>query len=138
MNFKSEKGYTGVDIAISVVVLFIFVSLIAMLSYHLNSSAQQIERKAEAIEIAVMEIEKLKNKSFQEIQGLETRLGKEPKSEEITEKRGFYKTVSIEDYQGIDTTKEPDLVKKVTVTIQYRGKQGKEELKLSTIVSKES
>ncbi len=138
MSFKREDGYTGVDIAISIVVLFIFVSLIAMLSYHLNSSAQQIERKAEAVEIAVMEVEKLKNKTFQEIQLLETTQEQNPKPEEIVGKKGFYKTVTMEDYHKINSTKDSDLVKKITVTIQYRGKQGTEEVKLSTIVSKES
>ena len=33
MKFYSEKGYTGVDIAISVIVIFIFVSLISFLIY---------------------------------------------------------------------------------------------------------
>ena len=33
MKLKSEKGFTGVDVAIAVVVLFIFVSLIAIMSY---------------------------------------------------------------------------------------------------------
>ena len=53
---KSEKGYIGVDIAISIVVLFIFVSLIASLSYRVNSSSQEIELKSKASELAVSEI----------------------------------------------------------------------------------
>jgi len=36
-KIRSQKGYTGIDIAISVIVIFIFVSLIAMLIYNFNS-----------------------------------------------------------------------------------------------------
>lgn len=61
MNWKSEKGYTGIDIATSVVVLFIFISLIASLSYRFNRSAKEIELKAQAIDIAVSEMENKKN-----------------------------------------------------------------------------
>lgn len=53
MKFYSEKGYTGVDIAISVIVIFIFVSLISFLIYRFNSSAKEVELKSEATSIAL-------------------------------------------------------------------------------------
>ena len=68
MKIRSEKGYTGIDIAISVVVLFLFVSLIATMSYQVNSSVNGVKLKSEATQIAVEEIEKLKNElTFEEI-----------------------------------------------------------------------
>lgn len=133
MNVKSEKGYTGVDIAISIVVLFIFVSLIAMLSYHLNSSAKEIELKAQATEIAVGEIEKLKNESFDKIDDSEA-----SEASEIPEQRGFYKKVDVEDYADIDTNKDSEIVKRVIVTIQYNYKKTPQKIELSTIISKEN
>ena len=133
MNVKSEKGYTGVDIAISIVVLFIFVSLIAMLSYHLNSSAKEIELKAQATEIAVEEIEKLKNVSFDRIDDSNT-----PEISEIPEQRGFYKNVQVEDYADIESNKDSEIVKRVIVTIQYNYKNVPQKIELSTIRSKEN
>ena len=65
MKFYSEKGYTGVDIAISVIVIFIFVSLISFLIYRFNSSAKEVELKSEATSIAVEEIEKVKQDGFE-------------------------------------------------------------------------
>ena len=135
MNVKSEKGYTGIDIAISIVVLFIFVSLIAMLAYHLNSSAKEIELKSQATEIAVKEIEELKNKNFEEIKQLEK--AQKQDAEKIRE-TGFYKKVKIEDYNESNPNKEKDRVKKVIVTIQYKFKNEPQEIKLSAIVSKEN
>lgn len=136
MKLKSEKGFTGIDIAIAVVVLFIFVSIIAMLSYSINSSAKEIDLKSEATAIAVEEIEKLKNKTFDEISQMQ-----EISQEEMTDigKEGFYKTITIKDYSEIaQEEKVPGLVKQATVTISYQFKAEEKKVELSTIFSKEN
>ncbi len=70
MKIRKENGFTGIDIAISVVVIFIFVSLIAFLIYSFNSSSKEVEYKSEAITIAVQEIETIKNEiDFDSIRG---------------------------------------------------------------------
>lgn len=139
MNWKSEKAYTGIDIAISVVVLFIFVSLIAFLSYGFNSSAKEIQLKSEATAIAVEEIENLKNSlSFDMIKDIRSTSENGGIYVPTTEiKEGFYKTVIIEDYADIHEDKVPNLVKKVTVKIEYMFKGDKQKVELSTIFSKE-
>lgn len=144
---KSEKGYTGIDIAISVVVLFIFVSVIATLSYSFNSSSKEVELKAEATAIAVEEIEKLKNElDFNDIANMSKTNGNSQyfptdtskDTEEIEGKQGFYKKIIVQDYNDIDKTKIPGLAKKVTVTIQYMFKGETQTVELSTIIAKES
>ncbi len=137
MNKKSEKGFTGIDIAISVVVLFIFVSIIAFLSYGFNSSAKEIELKSEATSLAVQEIEALKNSlTFEQIADRRQSDEENNKTEEI--KTGFYKTVIIQDYADIYPEKVVGLVKKVTVKIQYMSKGKEQSVELSTIFSKEN
>lgn len=134
MKKKSERGYTGIDIAISLVVLFIFVSLIATMSYEWNSSINAIKLKAEATQIAVEKIEKLKNElTFEEIENM--RNYEFSSNKEV--KTGFYETISIQDYADINAEKIPELVKKVTVKIQYKFKKEIQTIELSTIVSKE-
>ena len=133
MKIKSQKGYTGIDIAISVVVLFIFVSIIATLSYNFNSSAKQIELEAKATQIAVNEIEKMKNIDFEEIKDIS---GKYADMEEIEIEEGFYKNIIIQDYADIENNKIPGLVKKVTVQIKYMFKTEEQVVELSTVLSK--
>ena len=133
MKMKSEKGFTPVDIAISVVILFIFISLISILSYNFNSSAKEIELKTQATNIAITEIEKIKNKTIEE---LESQKDIYSKSEQIQE--GYTREVEIKDYHDIDSTKESGIVKKVTVKIKYKFKKQIETIELSTIVSKEN
>lgn len=135
MKLKSEKGFTGIDMAIAVVVLFIFVSIIAMLSYSINSSAKEINLKSEATAIAVEEIEKLKNKTFDEISQMQ---GTSQEEMTGTGKEGFYKTITIKDYSEIVQEKVPGLVKQATVTISYQFKAEEKKVELSTIFSKEN
>lgn len=129
---KSEKGYTGVDIAISIIVLFIFVSIISILSYQFNSTAKEMELKAQATTIAVDEIENMKNKSIEDIEIEDTEYRKTTEVQE-----GFYRTINVQDYHDIDATKIAGLVKKVTVRIQYKSKKEVETVEFSTIISKE-
>lgn len=129
---KSEKGYTGVDIAISIVVLFIFVSLIASLSYRVNSSSQEIELKSKASELAVSEIETIKNKTWEDI------ITEDPAYREMTEiEEGYYRTILVQDYHDIDATKTPDIVKRIIVQIQYNDKGKTQTVELSTLIAKE-
>lgn len=142
MKWKNEKAYAGIDIAISVVVLFIFVSLIAFLSYGFNSSAKEIELKSEATAIAVEEIENLKSTlTFEQIKDKRLEDEQNNQTEEIVKNgkgTGFYKTVIVEDYADSHENKVPGLVKKVTVKIQYRFKAEEQTIELSTIFSKEN
>ncbi len=130
MNWKSEKGYTGIDIAVAVVVLFLFVSIIAFLSYGMNSKTREIELQSEATHLAVEEIETLKNSNFEELES------KTIEKQEMA-KQGFYKTIKVEDYADINSEKTRGLVKKVTVQIQYMFKAKEQKIELSTIVTKE-
>ncbi len=139
MNIKNQKGYTGIDIAISVVVLFIFVSIIAMLSYSINSSAKEIDLKSEATAIAVEEIENLKNKNFTQISEMESRNNGEQEPVKVDNKEGFFKTISIKDYSDLTEQKKvPGLVKQATVKISYQFKGKNQSVELSTIFSKEN
>lgn len=60
MVIKEEKGVTGIDIAISVIVITIFIAMIANLIASININAKDTERKTKAISYAVQEIEKIK------------------------------------------------------------------------------
>ena len=140
MNLREQKGFTGSDIIISVIILFIFVSLIATLFYNFSTSNKDIERKSEAVNIAVTEIEQIKNNSFETYEGISVANGNNVRfsNEPVTGKTGYYKTIEIQDYNDIDPEKQADVVKKVIVTITYKFKNQDQTVKLATIISKES
>lgn len=143
MKFYSEKGYTGVDIAISIVVITIFVSLIALVISRFNSSANEMQYKEEATTIAIEEIEKIKAEGFETYKDMNKDIIQDAEGKSLvnrpTTEEGFYKTIKVEDYTDMEGNSEAisGLVKKVTVKISYMF-QGKEQtVELSTILSKE-
>ena len=138
MKIRCEKGYTGIDIAVSVVIMFIFISVVAMLVYQVNSTSRQIELKGNAIYFATNEIEIVKIDGFEEYVGRSVENGnsKVVENEEFIE--GFYKTITVEDYKDIQTDAIADVVKKVTVKISYMFQGDEQSVELSTILSKEN
>ena len=141
MNFRSEKGFTGIDIAVSVVIIFIFISIIAMLSYRINSTSKEIQLKSDAIYVAINEIEDAKSKGLEEFKGRSVADGNSVVVENVeTEKQGYYKTITLLDYTDLDgnADKTKDIVKKVTVKITYMYKAKEQSVELSTLLTKES
>jgi hypothetical protein len=135
MNFKSEKGFTGIQAAITIVILFIFISIISILSYYYNSTAKEIELKSKATTIAINEIEGLKNKTVEDLEKQKEEI--ECEEEEIEGQEGFYKTIIIQDYHDIDSSKIEGIIVKVTVQIEYMFNAKKQTVELNTIISKE-
>ena len=56
-SIKDEKGLTGVDIAISLVIVTMFVAIIANLIANINLDTEKMDRKSKALAYAVQEIE---------------------------------------------------------------------------------
>ena len=134
MNLKSEKGFTGVEINIAVIIIFIFVSIFSALFANINSHKKAIQLKSEAVYIAIDEIETIKNIGIIEGQDLTTI------NEPVSDKEGFYKTITVLDYADMEGNedKEHDIVKKITVEISYMHKAEVQKVELSTIISKEN
>lgn len=145
MKNKRENGYTLVDIAISVVVLFIFISILAMLFYQFGSSSDEIERKSTATNLAISEIEQIKSNGFEKYIGLNQNSTKDNdgntlKSPIQTKEEGFSKTITVQDYKDLEGNSDAieDVVKIITVKISYMFKGEEQTVELSTVLSKEN
>lgn len=144
MNLKNEKGITGIDISIAVVVIFIFVSIIAVILANIKNTSKELDRKSEALYIAINEIENVKNQGFSKYESLNKNSTQDMDGNNLvnqpTGTEGFYKTISVLDYTDIEGNEDkiPNLVKKVTVKISYMYNGTEENVELSTILSKEN
>ena len=65
MKLKNNKGFTGVDVAVSLVILLIFISFVAALFYNVSNTSKRIERKTQATNIAIEFIEAMKATPFE-------------------------------------------------------------------------
>ena len=143
MNIREEKGLTGIDIAISIILLTIFISLIGNIIANINLTAQDTNRKTIATSYAVQEIEKIKAQGY--IESYDSKgITKEDtlKEEDIysgSEFTGYNKKIVIRDYVLVvnDTTKKSDIVKEITVNISYKVGNKEKNVKISTYVAKE-
>lgn len=65
----SNKGVTGIDLVISIIVLSIFAGLIASLLTIVYKNSIEIQKSANAMSYATIVIEKIDEKAFEEIDG---------------------------------------------------------------------
>ena len=143
MHIKEEKGLAGIDIAISVIIITIFVAMIGNLIVNTNLNSKKAERKNTATSYAVKEIEQIKAQGYisdynqKGINNEETL-----KEEDIIENNkvtGYHKKVTIKDYVLIteNTEKQSNLLKEITVEISYKIANKDENIKISTYIAKE-
>ena len=152
MIFKNEKGITNIDLTVSIILITVFIALIATIMYTINANFNSIEKRTEATNYAINEIESLKAKNFEDLQDTPTDgtndfvniIVKEEEGNTAIEKTtGFSKKIAIIDYSNLPENQGDDtilsgLVKKVTVEITYKDKDRIETVELSTVIAKNS
>ena len=148
MKIKNNKGITGVDITISIVILALFISLITSMFYNVTVIGKSVNRKADAVYLAVKVIEAAKQIGYNElptgetdetsIYTLEELNEKLEEEKKITLKKGYSVNILVENYRKIksDTTLE-DILKKITVTVNYKEQDKEKSVELSTVIVNE-
>ena len=140
--FKNDEGITGVDITIAIILITIFVSIIATLFYNIQKTSTELERETIATSYAVEIIEEIKALGFEQLPNVDEGnqiSGYEDKYiEDNGEDTPYYQTVRVEDYSQIsnDEEVEPEMLKKVTVTVSYKVNNTNKEITLSTMISR--
>ena len=146
MHIKQEKGVTAIDIAISIIIITIFIAIIGNLIININLNFENIKRKTIATSYAIQEIEKIKAKRY--IEEYEN-LGIEQEDilpeydldilDDSNNFTGYHKTVKIKDYVLIqnDNTKQENLVKELIVEISYKLANKDQKVIISTYIAKD-
>ena len=144
MSIKEEKGISGIDIVVSVIILTIFITLIGNIITNINLNSKDIERKTQATSYAVDEIETIKAIGYlatYEDKGInqEDIISEQDINDESGNFTGYHKKVTIKDYQLIknDTTKEKNVLKQLTVEISYKSRSKDKNIQISTYITKE-
>ena len=139
MKIKNEKGITGIDITVSILVITIFISLIGVLIFNIDSQSKSIERRTEAAYQAVNLIEEIKGMTIEELEALS-----EDEKNGYINGTSYTKKIEIVDYKDLteenqnDDTIQSGILKKVTVTVLYKDGADTEEISLSAIVTKDN
>ena len=141
MTIKNQKGFTGADVTVAVLLITIFSAIIVTLYQNYILTSKQIERKSQATQYAVETIEEIKNNSSQYFTEENANIERQVIADnEAIDDTGYSKTVTLEDYStlGLKEDALPGYVKKVNVIISYKLGKNTESVELNTIISKES
>lgn len=155
MNLRNNKGYTGSDIIISILIIMIFIPTIVALIYSIDTKNNEVERKNYAMTLSCNIIETLKSididklKSEENLDDINNKIRNFKASDsEITNEEGkitfssedsdgnryvvFIKIEDYKDYSG-ESNIEDNVVKKITVTTEYRINKDTKNVEISTL-----
>lgn len=141
-NIKKNKGFTTADIVVAIVVLMIFVGMITTLFYNFYLSTTAKNRNAMATNYIVDVIEEIKAMNYDEIQsdtqdnnsinGLIQQL---EASKQIPDQ--YTITGEMQKYNETPgNTDKKDLVKILTVRVEYMVGKKTEKIEMTTLVTK--
>ena len=146
MRLKQEKGITGIDLTIAVILISIFMGTILTVFTAVQKNSTKLERETEAMYYAVDTIETVKSLDFLQL----PKKGTEKienidnlKDGYIKDKMGnitsYYRTITVQDYTEMagKENKITEILKKVTVKISYKDQNADKTVELSTIRTKE-
>lgn len=143
MKIKQEKGITGIDIAISVIIITIFIAIIAVLTFNIQKNNEEIKRKSEATSYAIDIIEQIKINGFSKLPAKGTNkiegfadgyiIGEDGKA------TSYYQEITVKDYSEITGNPEtlPEIIKLVTVKVSYKSGNETQSVEITTDITKE-
>ena len=148
MNLRDNKGITGIDISVALIIIVLFVGIISTLSYNYVIASRSMNRKAIATNIAISKIESIKSQpydqvietngnlsemtEYRDINGVQAPNGP---YEVVTEVQKYINSNYINNTQ--DRTQLQDVIKIVKVTVNYNTGNRKESIELKTTITKE-
>lgn len=143
INVKGQKGISGVDLVISLAIVIVFVSIIAIVYTNLNSVNISIERAQKATDYAIEILEKTDELYYSEVNS-ETFAVNEAENGKHTVAgieiaRGYTVNVIIDNYNQTDGENNGrlDVVKTIIVQVEYKANGKTEEVEMKKIKTKE-
>lgn len=124
MNFRNNKGFTGIDISVSVIIILILIPTIFGIVYNMQKTRVKTERQAEAVDIATNVLETVKNTEYEEVTG---------STYSYEGKNKVHYNVAIE-VQKMPNENVEDLLKKVKVTVTYPIGNETKSIDISTLI----
>ena len=132
-NIKSNRGVSITDVVIALIILTIFTGVIGNLIYQIAYNNAALRVNAIAVDYAVKEAEYIDKIAYEDVQ---------TSNEKITQINGenvldaFTIKLDVEDYKANDETKQ-DIIKKVTITVNYNILKDEKSYKIEKLKIKE-
>lgn len=132
---KQNKGFTTADVAISIVIIMIFVAMITTVFYNFYLSTSAKNRNAIATNCIIDVIENAKLLNYEDVNN--ESLQKLISDKTVNIPNGFTVTTSVQKYNEIEGNEDKeDVIKLLTVKVEYSVGNKKESTQISTIITK--
>ena len=136
LDTKGERGVTGVDLSVAILIIIIFVSIITTLFYNIYLSSSAIKRSSQANSYAIGIIEEIKKVKYEEIEDNSQTLTNILANQNI--ERGYTAEIAVTKYNETQGNQnKEDYVKTVTVTIRYQIGAKQEQISIEALKTKE-
>lgn len=157
MNLKNNKGFTGIDVSVALVIFVLFTGIIASLIYNFGVKSKEIDRRAEATNISIQALEGAKQLNYDDIVEGNANSKVTINTDDTTEvpvnivakqtdatagftdlQNGYNIRIEVEKYNERDGKSDlEDLIKIITVTVKYTVGNEEQTVDISTTVTKE-
>lgn len=116
-KLRSKKGFTGLDVAIAIVILGIFITLISTIFINIYLQFSETQRNAVATSYATMISELVDKMYYQDVENASL----QEKIEELNINNGYTVTTDVRRYipDGFTENNSKNLVKIVNITVRY-------------------
>ena len=133
-KLKSQKGITGADVLIALLLILTLIGIIGMIYLNLKTLARMTYAKSGATRIATNIIENAKGEFFDKVQNYDSSsAGAQPKVLNTKIPKGYVVIISTENIED----DENHIVKKVNVTVKYNKNNDNNVVELSTVIERE-
>lgn len=131
-NLRNNRGVTGTDIVLSIIVISIFTGFIANLMYNAYLQEIEVQKAAIADANATIILEKVDEKAYEDIPLSNTNqfITNMVSSDEIFIDQGYTINLSAQEVR-------PNLLKKVVLTISYKVNNVDKQLVITKVKVKE-
>jgi len=152
MKFKNNKGYVGIDASMSLIILLIIVPTLVGMIYNVNKTNNLIDRKTQAISIAVNTIETAKGieiadltseEVITELKQIYPAIDETDSTLTIDDKDTYKIEVEIKDYADTEEAEQRETetgieiqsgkVKIVKVIVTFKSGKDIEKIELTTV-----
>ena len=134
-NIKNETGITGIDLVIAIIIMSIFIGIITTLMTNIYRQSLEVQASSYAMAYATVILEKIKKKSFEEVQNPNF-IEELKESGEITMPDDYKITLDISNPDNV-TQDVASVIKKATVTVSYNVNNKEQSMSISKLKVKE-
>ena len=132
-NIKSNRGVSITDLVIALIILSVFAGVIGNLLYQLAYNNASLRMSAIAVDYAVKEAEYIDKIAYEDVQTSDEKIT-QINGEDVIDK--FTVKLDVENYNEADEAKK-DIIKKVTITVNYNIVKEEKSYKIEKLKIKE-